>query len=202
MRNPLVSRLYLAVIVLGLGCAGLALFGCATPPTTMPTTGAGPATAGGTAASDVSKVMTTPATAFAQPGASANSKGVTAAVERQNTNTAAGESVNGVIFPGTAAYMSLVKADPVMAALTTKINETDPTAPEFADLADRFKARSDELREILKGVSPDFGSLQTINVMILICKDVGAAEGETGDKQSEAVANAMAKVVESTMGNE
>ena len=199
MRRPQIPPGLMILLVL----AVLALVACASPPL-QPMTGSGPASAGGAATSDVSKVLTTPAIAFAQPTGTADAKAVTASVERQNTNTAAGESVTGVIFPGTAAYMTLMAADPLIAKLSERIAEFDLEGEfdeeAWAALSAEFTARSEALKETLKGVSPDFGALQVINVMVMICKDNGAAEGETGDEQSKVVAEAMAKVVEATVG--
>jgi hypothetical protein len=187
--------------------AGLALMcaGCASPPI-QPSTQGGAAAQGGTAASDVSETTTTPATAFAQPGGSADAKAVTAKVDRTTSSAAAGEAIQGVIFPGTAAYMTMLEADPVIVSLSDRINtesaKDEPDGELLTRLYAEFTAHADRVKEAVAGVSPDFGALETINVMILVCKDNGAAEGETGDAQSKAVAEAMAKVVGATMGAE
>lgn len=178
--------------------------GCTSPPLVpAANTGAGPASTGGSATADVNETVVTPATAFAQPTGQAEANAVTAKVDRQNTNTAAGESVNGVIFPGTAAYMTLMNADEIIVSLSERIRfETEKEEPDSAlldSLYEKFAARGEVLKETMSAVSPDFASLEMINVMILICKDNGAAEGETGDAQSQVVAEAMAKVVASTV---
>jgi hypothetical protein len=187
--------------------AGLALMcaGCASPPI-QPSVRGEAAAQGGTAAADVSEVTTTPATAFAQPGGTANSRAVTAKAERQATNTAAGEAIQGVIFPGGAAYMTMMKADPVIVSLSERINaeseKDEPDGELLTRLYAEFTEHSDRVKGAVEATCPDFSKLTTINVMILVCKDNGAADGETGDQQTESVANAMAKVVGATMGVE
>ncbi len=177
--------------------------GCASTPPTAAEDIKGPAALGGTASGEVTKTMLNPATAFAQPTGTADSRAVQNSVERQNQNTAAGEAITGVIFPGTAAYMTMLKADPIIVSLSERINhetaKDEPDGELLTRLYAEFTTHADRVKSAVKGVSPDFGSLTTINVMVLVCKDNGAAEGETGDAQSAAVAEAMTKVVEATV---
>jgi len=201
VRRETVKFTACVVGVLAILAAVIICSGCASPP--LQTTGDGPASAGGEARSETSKVNTTPAVAFAQPGGTSSARSVTAGVERQNQNTASGESIIGVAFPGSTAYMSAMASDPVILSLSKRINdETEKEAPDdelLARLYDQFTENADRIREALKATCPDFGGLKVVNVMVLVCKDNGAAEGETGDVQSQAVAEAMAKVVEATV---
>jgi hypothetical protein len=202
LRLCAVPTLIVAVALL----AGLAVLsaGCASPPI-QPSVNGEAAAQGGTAASDVSETTTTPATAFAQPGGSADAKAVTAKVDRTTSSAAAGEAIQGVVFPGGAQYMKNMTADAAVVSISERINaETAKEVPDDA-LLDKlyadFEKHAERVKETTAATCPDFGSLKTINVMILVCKDNGAAEGETGDIQSQAVADAMAKVVAATVGD-